>query len=680
MSIDQNRIYIDDNIHKSYASINHRSSAYSDRTYIGIEPNRSVKPSFTKQDYTNFRSSEAVPSKQKAIIKMCMDAYDNVGIIRNIIDLMGDFACQGMTIVHKNKVEEKFYRRWFEEINGQERSERFLNYLYRMGNVVVRRGMAKITPKQTKKMTAIAANSKPFSDPEFKDRQIPWSYEFLNPLVVEYKSEGAAKPKLFMNLSEMNYNHLLANSSVPEPMRKVMRDNKGKLPLDESKVRLFHYKKDDWLLWANPMVRPILDDIIMLEKMKLADLAALDGAISNVRLWTLGDLEHKIMPKKPAVDKLRDILASNTGGGPMDLIWGPDLKFQESATQVYKFLGDAKYQPVLTSIYAGLGVPSSLTGSSSSSGFTNNYVALKTLVERLEYGRQILLSFWAYEFKLVQLAMGFKTSPNIHFDNIVLSDEAAVNTLLINLADRDIISNETLLERLGELPEIEQIRIQRETKSRKDAEAPNKASPFHNPQHTEDMAKLAITNQVLNVKEYFDRLGLPSQKPPVVPTAAPGGSGGRTQRAKPKKPSGGRPTSTKDSQPRKQKRVLPRSTGSETLSIWAVNAQKQISEIISPIALSSFAKKNVRSLTKPEVDQLEHLKLCALSGLEPFQEITIESVKSVIESVIVPPQDFMESVNYYKSDFITQCQKEPSLDDLRQIYAIAYCEIHQNKS
>ena len=41
----------------------------------------------------------------------------------------------------------------------------------------------------------------------------------------------------------------------------------------------------------------------------------------------------------------------------MDLVWGPELKFSESQSQVYKFLGAEKYQPVLTSIYAGLGIP-----------------------------------------------------------------------------------------------------------------------------------------------------------------------------------------------------------------------------------------------------------------------------------------------------------------------------------
>ena len=73
--------------------------------------------------------------------------------------------------------------------------------------------------------------------------------------------------------------------------------------------------------------------------MKLADISALDGAISNIRLWSLGDLDNKILPTKAAINKLRNILASNVGGGTMDLVWGPELKFTESSTQVFRFLG-----------------------------------------------------------------------------------------------------------------------------------------------------------------------------------------------------------------------------------------------------------------------------------------------------------------------------------------------------
>ena len=36
---------------------------------------------------------------------------------------MGDFASQGIRLVHPNKRIERFYRNWFEKIKGEERSE-----------------------------------------------------------------------------------------------------------------------------------------------------------------------------------------------------------------------------------------------------------------------------------------------------------------------------------------------------------------------------------------------------------------------------------------------------------------------------------------------------------------------------------------------------------------------------
>jgi len=118
------------------------------QTYIDIETNRSVRPSFSRSDYDAFRPGESVPTKQKRIMGMCMNAYDTVGIIRNVVDLMSDFACQGLVLVHPNRTIEKFYRKWFRQVNGVDRSERFLNYLYRTGNVVVKRRTAKENDKR----------------------------------------------------------------------------------------------------------------------------------------------------------------------------------------------------------------------------------------------------------------------------------------------------------------------------------------------------------------------------------------------------------------------------------------------------------------------------------------------------------------------------------------------------
>mgnify|MGYP001191038574 CR=1 FL=1 len=75
----------------------HKTQGNHYRHFIDIEPNRSVRPGFNPSDYHAFRPDEAVPQQQRRVIKMCMDAYDKVGIIRNIIDLMGDFGSQGIT-------------------------------------------------------------------------------------------------------------------------------------------------------------------------------------------------------------------------------------------------------------------------------------------------------------------------------------------------------------------------------------------------------------------------------------------------------------------------------------------------------------------------------------------------------------------------------------------------------
>ncbi|HIK66620.1 MAG TPA: hypothetical protein EYF95_01470 [Flavobacteriales bacterium] len=661
------------------------SVAYGRRSsYIDVEPNRSVRTGFLREDYDNFRPGESVSNKQKKIIKMSMQAYDRVGIIRNVIDLMSDFASQGLTLVHPNRTIEKFYRKWFIQVGGIDRSERFLNYLYRCGNVIVKRRTAKLNHKKEQELKRSGGADLEITDLKVPRREIPWTYDFLNPLAVDvqdYGSQVIGKPQFTLNLSKYTSESLISSSTtnktifktLPLDLQQRIASGDRTIPLDMDKVGFYHYKKDDWLLWANPMIYAILDDIMMLEKMKLADLAALDGAISNVRLWTVGDLDHKIIPTKAAINKLRDILASNVGGGTMDLVWGPELKFSESQSQVYKFLGAEKYQPVLTSIYAGLGIPPTLTGANTSGGYTNNYVSLKTLIERLEYGREILAQFWRHEIELIRKAMGFRFPAEIHFDSIILSDEAAEKQLLIQLADRDIISNETLLERFRELPGIERIRVRREERERtNDMGSPKKAGPYHNPQHKEDIAKIALTKDVMDTEEYLEKFGLPPAERDggVVEPVSPN----KESDYDPEEPNG-RPKFSRDTKKRKEKRVLPRSGNATTVTLWALDAQAKISEVLSPIALAHFNKKNARSLNKSEVDQLEYLKMCVLIGMTPYMEITPELVKRLLDNETKPSDEFNSIVIAKKESFVSTNGKQPNISEMKYIYASTFADM-----
>lgn len=606
----------------SYTGLSKTSGSHY-RHFIDIEPNRSVKPGFNANDYYAFRPGEAVPNQQRRIIKMCMDAYDKVGIIRNIIDLMGDFGSQGINIVHRDKSVEKFYQQWFRSVNGKERSERFLNNLYKAGNVIIYRSYAKITPQLNNYMKTLSSDIK-VEVPNLVENEIPWRYNFFNPLTVKNKDGNLS---LFMGLRNYTIttnsffdkftsgdipNHVL--ETLPVNIKQSLKRGDKDIPLDPERLSIFYYKKDDWRQWANPMIYAILDDIIMLEKMRLADLSALDGAISNIRLWTLGSLDHKILPNKAAINKLRDILSSNVGGGTMELVWGPELSFKESSTDVHKFLGSEKYNSVLNSIYAGLGVPPTLTGmASNGGGFTNNFISLKTLVERLQYGRDLLVRFWEKELEIVRKSMGFRYKAHIQFDQMSLSDEAAEKNLLIQLADRDIISHETLLERFKEIPQIENIRIKREINKRSTT-GPEKAGPFHPPppvNTNQEQENPSIDRKIL------DNTNI----------------------------DGGRPLFKKDDKPRKKRVETPKSTPSVADSfVYAEDAWLKISEVITKAFLNVNSKNNLRQLTKAQFTDLEKLKLDVFTNLQIGDEISEHSIHESLKNNVKAPQEFIESL------------------------------------
>ena len=588
------------------------SRAYH-RDFLNIEPNRSVRPGYTSQDYYAFRQEEQVPKRQKRIIKMCMDAYDKVGIVRNIIDLMGDFGSQGINIVHENKSVEKFFQQWFRKIDGKERSERFLNNLYRTGQVFLYKSYANITPQISTYIKSLGSDIT-LELPNVEQNQVPWRYNFFNPLTVDMK-DGEVNLFLGRKNFQLTANSFFDNfkdgaipakvlETLPANVKQAIQRGERKITLDPDRLSVFYYKKDDWQQWAHPLVYAILDDIIMLEKMRLADLSALDGAISNIRLWTLGSLDHKILPNKTAINKLRNILASNVGGGTMELVWGPELTYTESNSQVYKFLGSEKYQSVLNSIYAGLGVPPTLTGmAGNGGGFTNNFISLKTMVERLQYGRDQLTKFWQKEVELVRKAMGFRKPAHVVFDQMSLSDEAAEKNLLIQLADRDIISHETILERFKEIPSVEKMRLKRENKDRDKEKLPDKASPFHNANHKKDIEKMEKQSKINEDKK---------QEP--------------TPSKKPQDKDNGRPPFKKDEEPRKKRVETPKSKpGLADMIVWASSTFDSLS-VLSKAYLGTKDKSNMRQLTKAEASELEDLKIDVLTKLEPLSKVDNDAI------------------------------------------------------
>ena len=96
-------------------------------------------------------------------------------------------------------------------------------------------------------------------------------------------------------------------AELPDEILDAALGNKRVL-LPPDKTFVYHYKKDDWQEWADPMTFSCFNDLILYDRLKLADKAALDGAISKIRVWKLGSLEHKLAPTPTASSTLQEIL------------------------------------------------------------------------------------------------------------------------------------------------------------------------------------------------------------------------------------------------------------------------------------------------------------------------------------------------------------------------------------
>lgn len=694
----------------SYQGLSHKASAgyWTRDDHKNIEGGQSVRGDFTRTDYEYFRPYEAIPTKPEDIIKSCDYAYRSIGLIRNVIDLMGDFGVQGIEIVHSNRQIQKFYQKWFKSINGPERSERFLNLLYRLGNVVVKRNTAKLSTKHEDYLRSLSADTVLEPDTEMSpilklpNRVVPCRYDFYSPLVIQ-AAGGVASQFTGKQIYSLKINSQIRMavsnpqnaaerelvSLLPPEVVSAIKSGSQSYPIDQNKIRVFFYKKDDWQTWADPMIYSLWSQIRTLEKMQLADLAALDGVISSIRLWKLGyisptDPSKSIFPTEVAIAKLADILLSNPGGGAFDVIWGPDIELKESSTTAHQFLGEAKYVPILNAIYAGLGVPPTLTGAATSSGFTNNYISLKTMVQRLEYGRMVLRSFWEYELELVRRAMGFRLPAQLRFDRMILSDDAAEKALLVQLVDRNLISLETVLERFGEFPELEVLRMRREDKERDSGLLVQKASPYLDPQF--DLKKTALGRGFLSPiqagvldleKEDYKKPPFLMQLDSAEKTSAMKGASltGNNVPSSKTAPSG-RPKTSKDSVKRAPKTVKPR-TSAEFIELmqYAKDAQKDIDELVTPALLKSFGKRAVRNLNEDELIHLEQTKFVILSKVPMYTKVTAELIWNILESPLLIDEAFAELYNELLAKY-----EKPKIEDIRLIQATVYSTLTEDKN
>jgi hypothetical protein len=604
-----------------------------------------TRPAYYKENYLSERPNEILPISFRDVIHACRSSYLRMGIIRNVIDLMTDFACEDLQIVHPDKKVEAFFKVWMTKVNFPEAISEFVRHFLIDGNVVVKRTLAKLSrPVEEQWVERTLAQDDPeklYTENQPNKREIPWRYNFLNVAALYWLGGDVARMngerQLAFRPGQQLINELKSpgdafqqvfRDKIPDNARNALLDkfnkNKGLVPLDMDALYVAHNKKDSWEDWAPPFLYCVLSDIAYKDKLRQAEISAMDGWMNCIRLWKIGDHKEGFLPAEGAIDKLITILDTNTGGGTIDIVWDSLIDMKDYYPPVEKILGSDKFKEVDRDILIALGIPEVLIGGAGAN-FSNSWIQLKTLVEKLKYVRGIVSDWVHRELNLVCQAMDIAIAPKARFNQINLEDENVARKLIVGLFDRGIISAEAVLNIYGEDFLIEIERIKRETK---------------------------VFNQSnIDVKGPFD-----TQPSGTTPTQPPG-----------------RPSQTQDVNRKTRNPKVRRAAAS--LITYAFKCIELIDENIIPPYTQSLGISDGRNLTKNHRREIDKIRQLVLANMKFEDNLSPDLIMEAALNTINVNLDVFK----YIQNKVNSCQGELTLENKKMLEATAWAEFYTNQ-
>jgi hypothetical protein len=208
-----------------------------------------------------------------------------------------------------------------------------------------------------------------------------------------------------------------------------------------------------------------------------------------------------------------------------------------------------------------------------------------------------------------------------------------------------------------------------------------KSGPWFDPELENSLKKIALQGGIvtpsqvgldLEKKKAGEKTAL-ELKQPGFPTKLANDS----PESLPGQPNQGRPKNSKDSTQRKTKKFSPQTGAS--LIIWATKAQEKINEIINPVFLEFYSKKNLRSLSSVQSEEAEITKTKILFSLEPFQKITKENILAAFSNI--DKKEYQALLSEYQKwikNLSTELDTQLSVDDQKQAKASFYSMVYSS--
>jgi hypothetical protein len=525
------------------------------------------------------------------------------------------------------------HRRWAELTPQEKRAMRRSKATEKLGDSLIVRGASKDTTvegrehgfidwylsqkgeinlgddsKNGDKTTAAPKTPQEENMPENLEKRIPWGYTFLNPLQMEMRGRKlrgdhywimAIDKRDTLDLARglgMRSTQELGTTEVNLPREFLSRIKaysgpgagySAEVKLNNEELSVVQAPgKWDWFDWAVPFCFPALRALTFKDCLRNMEMKACQSVINSIFLFKLGNIKEGLPAEDEHFERLADML--QMPGQALNILWNEAIEAEVIQADVKGIFDIGKHDSADKDILTALGIPEVLIGGKGGN-FSNSFIAVSTVLERLESYRNKVHTWLMSEMKVIADAMGFQKLPTIKFGRTSLKDEKSHQAFLTGLYDRGILSGDTLLREADTDAEIEASKMKEEKKKYKEKDIFEPKGPF--------------------VKDPKPAPGTPGAKPP----------GGAAPKAKPKTPNG-RPQNSgtgptgEQSNPRgpKGQNVAVILEAQELIGRRGRAMLERVESFISERVIRAKARENpnlkhVKNLRAEERDRLEWL-------------------------------------------------------------------------
>jgi hypothetical protein len=585
---------------------------------------------------------------QIAQIKMAfsVEAYKGFGIIKNVIDLMCNFASEGLTIVHPRPAVQRFYERWATSVDLAGRVKDMLRYYYKYGNVFMYTTMGTVTDISRKQMMSSRGNSNdPALDERLNfveeqktkllgDRQIPWRYTLLNPFQMDIVgNKFFGESKWVFVLSQETLTEISSKTSksaeqvdildetdinLPPEFRELPRINDRVVQLDQAKLCVLQYMKDDHEDWADPMIWPVMNDIMYKSDLRAMDRSVINSTINAITIFKLGAIKDGFVAPPEHYKQFAQMLRTPTHSH--NIVWNDAIEMESNYPPIEKILGVEKYRSVDKDILAGLGIPGILVNDEAGGNFSNAFLQVRTLLEKLEDGRTEVLKWINKQLRMIAEIMGHRDIPRVRFGQMSLRNEEEEKKLIIQLFDRNIISAERVHDVFGIEYGIELERMRREKILVEQEEILIKHGPYTDPMND-------LSQEEIKEMDFDQQREMMDMKVKQL-----------NKQQKQNKPPAGRPGGSKGIPQQKKRQTKPKGSGLgamleyERIKANAADDYNTIETIMTDRMLELKRVRYKKSLAKDDRLQLETLIHLVFSNVKQDSYVNSDFIDSILKN------------------------------------------------